>query len=116
MIYSANGLLSHPTKPPGDACVGVLREVAVAAALATGVAAITLEKFTFGGLVYWGVIGRAMGDKWLLGQWILNCIIGIFVVGVHSIMRWTLLMMVSCCSPFFHAPYTDLTRTKSPAL
>lgn len=98
IIYSANGLLSHPGKAlssPGESQMAVIRDVSAAAALATAIATFTLESFTFGGLAYWGVIGQAMGDKWVLGQSILRFLYGMGMVGVHCGIYWTVLILVS---------------------
>jgi hypothetical protein len=98
VIYSANGLLSHPGKSAsssGDCQMAVIREVSAVAALSTATAVFTLESFTFGGLAYWGVIGQAMGDQWVFGQGIVTLVYGIGMVGVHCFMYWAILVMVS---------------------
>lgn len=98
VIYSANGLLSQPLKPatsPAESQMAVIRAVSATAALATGIAAFTLESFTFGGLAYWGIIGQAMGDYWVFGQGIVTVVVGVGVVGLHAVVDWVLLIMVS---------------------
>ena len=95
---SANGLLSQPLKPavwPLESQMALIRDVSAAAALATGIAAFTLESFTFGGLAYWGAIGQAMGGNWVFGQSIVTIVVGVGVVGMHVIMEWAILIMVS---------------------
>lgn len=103
VIYSANGFLSQPDKPSlsaSDITISVIRDVSAAAAVGTGVAALALESFSFGGLAYWGVLGQAMGDRWVLGQAVLNAVFGLGMVVVHLGMEGALLVMVSPPLPF----------------
>lgn len=79
----------------------LMKDVSLAAAFTTGIATLALENFTFGGLAYWGILGQAMGEKWVIGQSIVGCIYGIGIVGVHSVMYWTLLIMVSSSAFLF---------------
>lgn len=101
--HTTNGHSSQPLKSIG---IGtrpelLIRDVSVAAALAMGLATLALENFTFGGLAYWGVVGQIMGDKWVLGQRLVTCMYGIGIVGVHSVMYWAFLTMVSPFEWFF---------------
>ena len=99
-IYSANGLLAqpvHPARPSTDLSLAVIRDVSTAAALATLIAAVTLESFSFGGLAYYGV---SLGEQWLFWQEILRLVFAIATVVVHIIMEGALILMVSCESAF----------------
>ena len=98
IIYSANGLLSQPQGNAGfgpEATTSVLRDVALAAALATGVAALSMESLRPGGIEYWPMAKKIMGDEWLLmnGGWRL--LYGACLIPVHTIMEPALLLMVS---------------------
>ena len=98
VIHSPNGLLTQPTKPPSkaaDASVATIRDVSAGAALATSVAALTLESWTFGGLVYWGLLGQAMGEKWVFGQGVLTLVYALGMIVVNMAMDGALLLMVS---------------------
>lgn len=98
VIYSANGLLSQPSKPAvseEDAPLVVARDTSMAAAIASGCACLTLESMSFGGLAYWGLLGQAMGDNWVFGQWILTLLYGLVMVIVTMALYGTLLIMVS---------------------
>ena len=115
VIYSTNGLLSQPAKPTGSSTnvqITVIRDVSLAAAISTSVAALALENFTFGGLAYWGVIGQVMGEKWVVGQGILTRVIGVVMVGVHLVKDGTALIMVSAdfSSSFVYYRYLDVRR------
>lgn len=97
VTHASSGLSSQPLKAAG---LGIrpelwIKDVSAAAALTTGLATLALENFTFGGLAYWGIIGQVMGDSWVFGQSIVGCIYGVGIVGVHCVMYWALLMMVS---------------------
>ena len=98
VIYSANGLLAQPARPAVSSFethISVIRDVSAAAAAATGVAALTLESFTFGGLAYWGLIGQVMGEKWVIGNAVLTVLYALAMVSVHMVVDSTLLTMVS---------------------
>ncbi|KAI7494516.1 glycosyltransferase family 90 protein [Hortaea werneckii] len=98
LIYSANGFLaqsdeSKPSRSSADASMAVIRDVATAAAVCTGVASLMSETWRFGGLAYSGVLGDAMGEQWIWGQAVLRLVIGIGMVGVHAFMYGGVLMM-----------------------
>jgi hypothetical protein len=97
VIYSANGLLSQPHATAGlgaEATTSVLRDVALASALATGVAALSMERFRTGGIEYWPMAAKIMGDEWILmnGGWRL--LYGACLIPVHTIMEPALLLTV----------------------
>ncbi|KAK0770524.1 hypothetical protein LTR75_017888, partial [Friedmanniomyces endolithicus] len=73
--------------------MATIRDTSAAAAVGTAMAALVLEKLSFGGLAYWGLIGQAMGDRWVLGQAILSVVYGLSMVAVHIIMLSSLLIM-----------------------
>lgn len=100
IIYSANGFLAQsdeatPSLSSADATIAVIRDVATAAAVCTGIASLMSETWRFGGLAYSGVLGDAMGEQWIWGQAVLRLVIGVGMVGVHAVMYGGLLMMVS---------------------
>jgi len=107
VIYSANGLLTQPDMPVStnaEPVIAVMRDVSAAAAIGSGVAALTMESLSFGGLAYYGVVGQAMGNHWMLGQAVLNVAYGLSMAVVHMAMDALLLIMVSdrlqrLCSP-----------------
>lgn len=111
VIYSANGLLTQPTKPTfsgEEQGVSILRDVAAAGAMTTGVAALSLEGLRFGGLANYGMIGQAVGTHWVVGQGILSISYALSTVLVHMLMFAALILMVSAlssplCSAFFPA-------------
>ncbi|KAI7192183.1 hypothetical protein KC316_g19144, partial [Hortaea werneckii] len=77
LIYSANGFLAQsdegkPSLSSADATMTVIRDVATAAAVCTGVASLMSETWRFGGLAYSGVLGDAMGEQWIWGQAVLR--------------------------------------------
>ncbi|KAK1087051.1 hypothetical protein LTR48_002966 [Friedmanniomyces endolithicus] len=74
--------------------MATIRDTSAAAAVGTAMAALVLEKLSFGGLAYWGLIGQAMGDRWVLGQAILSVVYGLSMVTVHIIMLSSLLIMI----------------------
>ncbi|TKA81017.1 hypothetical protein B0A55_02479, partial [Friedmanniomyces simplex] len=103
VIYSANGFLAQPDKLDGskhDLTLVVIRDVSTAAAIGTALAAVTLESFSFGGLAYWGLIGQAMGERWVLGQAILSVVYGFGMVAVHITMLGSLLVMIQTQDAF----------------
>ncbi|KAI7602025.1 hypothetical protein KC319_g17145, partial [Hortaea werneckii] len=98
IIYSANGFLAQsdeatPSLSSADATIAVIRDVATAAAVCTGIASLMSETWRFGGLAYSGVLGDAMGEQWIWGQAVLRLVIGVGMVGVHAVMYGGLLMM-----------------------
>lgn len=98
VIYSASGLLTQPTKPPissEEQWLSLIRDVSTAGALATGVAALTLESLRFGGLAYYGLLGQAMGDHWVFGQGVLSLVYALGTIIVHMAMYGALLLTVS---------------------
>ena len=99
IIYSANGLLSHSSQQShsatGDSRIAVIRDVAGASALCTGIAALTLESFTFGGLGYWGIFGQVLGDQWIFWDSILGVVYALVSVCVHALNYATILLLVS---------------------
>jgi hypothetical protein len=114
VIYSANGLLSQQHSNAGlgkEATTSVIRDVALAAGVATGFAALTMESFRFGGIEYWPMAAKILGDEWILmnGSWRL--IYGACLIPVHAVMEPVLLLMVS---PFdlisFGCSYTYIGR------
>ena len=112
VIYSANGLFSHSGKSPflqEDHEISVISHVSIAAASATAIATFTQENFTFGGLAYWGIIGRAMGENWVLGQGVITVLLALGMLTVHCVMYWVLLSMVSCSFLLRHM-YGNLPR------
>lgn len=97
VIYSANGFLSQPSAPnvsAADAKIAVIRDVAAASALATGVAAVSLESFTFGGLGYWGLFGRILGDNWVFWDGILGVVYAVTMVATHMGAYAALILLV----------------------
>jgi len=98
VVYSANGFLVQPDKPSlsaRDTTISVIRDVSAAAAVGTGVAALIMENFSFGGLAYWGLLGQAMGDHWVFRQAILSVAYGVGMVAVHMVAVGAMLVMVS---------------------
>ena len=73
----------------------MVRDVATAAALATGCAALTFESFRFGGLGYWGVISQLLGDHWKFWDGILGIVFAVGMMGIHVVIDALLLVMVS---------------------
>jgi hypothetical protein len=99
VIYAANGSLSHPSSGSGggegSVVAVVIRDVAVAGAVCTAVAAIMLESFSFGGLAYWGLFGRVLGEQWQLWDGVLSVAYGAGMVGVHMVVSGVSLLLVS---------------------
>lgn len=98
VIYSANGLLSQPTSNSGqgaEAKTSVIRDVALAGSLMTGLAALSMEKFHVGGMEYWPMAARIMGDEWIIMDGTWRLVYGSVMVLPHAIMQATLLLMVS---------------------
>ena len=98
VIYSANGFLAQPDRPATsgeELAITVARDVAVAAAVGTGIATVALESFSFGGLAYWGLLGQAMGERWVFGQAVLSVVYGVGMVMVHVGVYGGMLVMVS---------------------
>lgn len=98
VIYSANGLLSQPASNStsnADATTSVIRDVAFASSLAIGIAALSMERIYFGGMEYWPMAAKIMGDEWLImhGGW--RMAYSALMVGPHAVMVSTLLIMVS---------------------
>lgn len=98
VIYSANGLLSQPSSNQGTgkgAMTSTIRDVALAAGIATGIAALSMESFRLGGLEYWPRAAKILGDEWIImnGSWRL--IYGVCLIPVHVLMEPVLLIMVS---------------------
>ena len=98
VIYSANGLLSQPTQPAAsgtESKFAVVRDVAAASAVATGIAALTLESLSFGVLAHWGIVSPVLGEKWLLWEGVLGVVYALVVIVVQMLMDGALLVMVS---------------------
>jgi len=98
VIYSTSGMLAQPapgTNGGGDAKVTVMRDVAVASAVCTAVAALTMESFSFGGLGYWGLFGRVLGDTWVFWDGVLGVGWAVGMVGVTAGGYGVLLLLVS---------------------
>ena len=99
VIYSANGLFSHTSQATpgssGDSKMAVIRDVAGASASCAGIAALTLESFTFGGLGYWGIFGQVPGDQWVFWDGILGVVYAIVTIVVHVVVYGTILLLVS---------------------
>ncbi|KAI6908090.1 glycosyltransferase family 90 protein [Hortaea werneckii] len=117
LIYSANGFLAQsdegkPSLSSADATMTVIRDVATAAAVCTGVASLMSETWRFGGLAYSGVLGDAMGEQWIWGQAVLRLVIGVGMEGVHAVMYGGLLMMLQ--RPL-RMPALDLDGSKGAA-
>ncbi|KAK0260545.1 hypothetical protein B0A54_17504 [Friedmanniomyces endolithicus] len=74
--------------------MATIRDTSAAAAVGTAMAALVLERLSFGGLAYWGLIGQAMGDRWVLGQAVLGVVYGLSMTAVHIIMLSSLLIMI----------------------
>jgi len=107
VIHSTNGLLTQLESPDSskhNLTMATIRDTSAAAAVGTAMAALVLEKLSFGGLAYWGLIGQAMGDRWVLGQAILSVVYGLSMVTVHIIMLSSLLIMVSLFLAFRTPP------------
>lgn len=117
IIYTTSGLLSQPSRPAesgGQALSLVTRDVSLAAFLATGVGALMLERFTFGGLGYWGILGQAMGSNWVVGQGILSVIWAVATVVLHFVMDSTILVLVSFYSQSSpHLPKRKIVHIKA---
>jgi len=98
VIHSTNGLLTQPESLDSskhNLTMATIRDTSAAAAVGTAMAALVLERLSFGGLAYWGLIGQAMGDRWVLGQAVLGVVYGLSMTAVHIIMLSSLLIMVS---------------------
>jgi hypothetical protein len=95
VIYSANGLLSAPEKSGfgREGMMVVIRDVAAAAAIGTGIAALMLEGFSYGELSVWGVLGEK--DELNFGRLLVKALLGAALVIAHIIMDGSLLVMVS---------------------
>ncbi|KAK4634189.1 Beta-1,2-xylosyltransferase 1 [Fulvia fulva] len=98
VIYSANGLLTQPVMPLASAAnqwMSLLRDVSASAGATLGVAALTLENLRFGGLAYWGLMGKIMGDHWVFGQSIISVVHALGTVMIQVVMFAALLLMVN---------------------
>ena len=100
VIYSANGLLTHPANPQDSGTprwISLLRDVSVAAAVFTGWAALAFESKQFGELHYAGPPRmRDDGvDPWSFGLSFGTIILSIGAVIVHVGLFGALLLMVS---------------------
>ena len=106
VIYSANGSLTQPTSAAseGASTVAVIRDVATASALCTGIAALTLESFTFGGLGYWGIFGQVLGDQWVFWNGILGIVYALVTIVVHAAVGVGVLILVSPSVPSVSPP------------
>ena len=96
-VYATNGFLAQPDKlaASGASVTWCLtRDVSTAAAAGSFIAALFMENLDFGGLAYWGLLGQAMGDHWVVGQAIATAVYGIGIVLVLTVMYATLLVMV----------------------
>lgn len=93
----------------------VLQHVSLVAAMVTLVAALSLEGLHFDGLVYFGLVGRAMGEHWIVGQAILSTLSGLTMVAIHSLMDAAFLFMVSR-SVFFPCFLQSSNRSQSNCL
>ena len=117
VIYSTRGLLSQPERPVNsgtDSRMAVMRDVSMATAVAMGISALTLGSFTFGGLGYWGIFGKALGEKWLARQSMTAVVLGLVTVIVHLVMNGTLLLMVSILSIQASANHSAPSSTRNP--
>ena len=125
VIYSANGFLAQPNTPAGTASdTTTIRDVSIAAALGTSLAALTLETFGFGGLTY-----EYVGYQGTFGQAVWDAVYGLGTVVVHIVMLGPLLVMVSltfamstkplgiCPSDLLHASRVSaISATRIPDL
>ena len=97
VIYSAHGLLTQPdgarsTGTSGtDTKAAVIRDVAAASALATGIAALSFEDFTFGGVGYRGVPGH---QQWVFWNGVRGIAYAVGMVVVHVVVDGMLLVTV----------------------
>ena len=73
----------------------MIRDVALACSLMTGVAALSLEQFHVGGMEYWPMAARIMGDEWIIMNGTWRLVYGSVMVLPHAVMQATLLLMVS---------------------
>lgn len=108
VIYSANGLLSQPGEGPSttdnDALM-VVRDVSFMAALAMGLATVSLEGFNFGGLGYWNA-RQAMSENEEGYRYVVYSVVyGFAIVIVHMATNSALLVLVSKHPPFFDIVY-----------
>jgi hypothetical protein len=97
VIYSANGLLTQPSAPSNggaNVVLTVLRDVAVASAVCTTFASVTLESFSFGGLAYRGSFGQVMGEEWKAWDETLEVTYATGILLLNIIVDGTLLFMV----------------------
>ncbi|KXT00272.1 hypothetical protein AC578_1213 [Pseudocercospora eumusae] len=104
VIYSANGLLAQPSGSSvsdEERWMSTLKHVSAAGALATGLAAVTLESLHFGGLAYYGLLGQAMGSHWVFGQSIVSVLYAIATVLMHIVMYGALILMIQRQGAFF---------------
>ena len=76
----------------------MIRDVALACGLMTGVAALSMEKLHMGGMEYWPMAARIMGDEWIIMNGTWRLVYGSVMVLPHAMMQATLLLMVSCVS------------------
>jgi hypothetical protein len=121
IIYSANGLLTpHARLSPSkkEQWLSVIRDVAAAGAVTTGVFALSLENMRLGGLAYYAVLGEALGDQWVFGQAFLSIGYAFGVVFIRTIVCGTLLLMVSTIDhlafTFLHLPLLNSMTWRRP--
>lgn len=109
VIYSANGFLAQPSSDQSqeDASIVLARDVSFAGALATGVAAVLLESWSFGALPT-----QPFEDQWNLGQSLLSrAVYGLLMVVVHMIMYSASILMVGHNRFMFPDPGRDPRTT-----
>lgn len=98
VIYSASGILTHPTATPlsdEEKWMATLRDASAAAFVTTGIAALGLENLRFGGLAYYGLLGQALGTHWVFGQGVVSFLFAVATILMHIVMSGALILMVS---------------------
>lgn len=102
VIYSASGFLAQPAEPKsagseeGEVTIRVVRDVSAAAAVGTGVASLLMEGWRFGSLVGIGTWEHRASERVFgLGEGFLTVTWACVMVGMHTGMLGSLLLMVS---------------------
>jgi hypothetical protein len=119
VIYSANGLLTQPKHPSdggANVLLAVVRDVAVAAALCTAFASVTLESFSFGGLAYRGSFGQVMGEEWKAWDETLELVYAVGVLLVQLITDGLLLYKVSAHGVHIDNQFANMVNGLDPKL
>ncbi|GAB7358190.1 hypothetical protein MBLNU230_g0343t1 [Neophaeotheca triangularis] len=97
VIYSANGFLAQPAdgqQPLESIKLVVARDVSFAAALATGLAAITMESFDVGNAGVRAVTGRETDGERELRDVVIGLIFGVGIVLTHMVASSALLVLL----------------------